>query len=444
MTETSTKACASCGRPRGNSRVGWTPILRRDELSGFTCPSCPTAVEPIRRVQTRPGRVVFRARLDAVRFEQGRKRRQVCRTFATLDEAREWVSDVRDSVAESDAFGAQVPSGVETVGALCDRWISGRVDVREVTRAGYRNWLAPVRRHPIEAMPITALSIADVQDLIAWLAREGSRPRAGSSVGGPLSPGSIRSVRIALSQAIDLAVAEGSISRNVVKMAKWPKTRAKRGRDLEHWHPSELMRFRDRADADQMGGAWRLSLCGLTRADVMGLRWADVDLDAGVATISQGRVALDDGTTAVGDPKSAQRVRAVPFESIHEGSVALLRWMKAKQAADRLSAGSAWRDTGLVVVDETGAGLAPQVYSDRFRRLCTAAGVPAINLHSIRHSLAFQLHQLGVAPADAAALLGHSVEVHLATYLPHSGAAGIQAAARALGRATQAEVAAEV
>ena len=77
------------------------------------------------------------------------------------------------------------------------------------------------------------------------------------------------------------------------------------------------------------------------------------------------------------------------------------------------------------------------MYSDRFRRLCASAGVPTINLHSVRHSLAFWLHQIGVAPADAAALLGHSTEVHLSTYLPHSGAAGIQAAARALGIAAQ-------
>jgi hypothetical protein len=38
---------------------------------------------------------------------------------------------------------------------------------------------------------------------------------------------------------------------------------------------------------------------------------------------------------------------------------------------------------------------------------------------------------------------GHSVEVHLSTYLPHSGAAGIQAAARALGAASQQQAVSE-
>lgn len=57
-------------------------------------------------------------------------------------------------------------------------------------------------------------------------------------------------------------------------------------------------------------------------------------------------------------------------------------------------------------------------------------------MQSVRHSLAFWLHQIGVAPADAAALLGHTVEVHLSTYLPDSGSSGIAAAAAALARAS--------
>ncbi|MFC7404294.1 tyrosine-type recombinase/integrase [Georgenia alba] len=132
----------------------------------------------------------------------------------------------------------------------------------------------------------------------------------------------------------------------------------------------------------------------------------------------------------------------MPFEAIHPGTAALLRSLKAAQAAERLAAGPAYREClesdRLVVVDALGEPMRPEVYSDRFRRLCVAAGVPSITLHSVRHSLAFWLHQVGVAPADAAALLGHTVEVHLSTYLPHSRAAEFTAAAQALGRAAAA------
>jgi integrase len=91
-----------------------------------------------------------------------------------------------------------------------------------------------------------------------------------------------------------------------------------------------------------------------------------------------------------------------------------------------------------VVVDALGRPVRPEWYSDRFRALCAGAKVPTITLHAVRHSLAFLLHKQGVSPADAAALLGHTVEVHLSTYLPHSGGAGIDAAATALSRAAAA------
>ncbi|MDO7881775.1 tyrosine-type recombinase/integrase [Salinibacterium soli] len=420
------------------------PITRDEAVVGYTCPECPTAVEPIRRVETKPGRVVYRARVDSARPTPGRPRQQGSASFPTLDGARSWVAEVRSAVAASGLYGAAARAASETVGHLCERWIETRVDVRRVTREGYRNWLAPVFRHDLALTPVTELGVAEVQSFVAWLAREGMRPRKGREIGTPLSASSMRSVKIALQQALDLAVAEGTIQRNVVKLARWPKARTVRGQDLRHWQPVELVQFRDHADADRLAGAWRLTLSGMTRADIMGLRWGDVDLDGGIASVSVGRVALDDGSTEENDPKSAQRVRSVPFEAIHPGTVALLKRMKAQQAADRLAAGAAWRDCGLVVVDELGDPLAPQVYSDRFRRLCALAGVPVIKLHNVRHSIAFWLHQLEVAPADAAALLGHSVEVHLTTYLPHSGSAGIRAAARALGEGMQKAVASGV
>ncbi|GAA1453978.1 hypothetical protein GCM10009618_17520 [Nesterenkonia lacusekhoensis] len=86
-----------------------------------------------------------------------------------------------------------------------------------------------------------------------------------------------------------------------------------------------------------------------------------------------------------------------------------------------------------MVVDELGRGLRPATYSAWFWKLCDSGGHRRIRLHSVRHSLAFWLHSLGAPPADAAALLGHTAEVHLSTYLPESGATGIQRAAQALG-----------
>ena len=274
-----TSVCAACRKPRGNTRRGWVPILHGAVVMGFTCPDCPEAAEPIRRVASTTG-----VRFCAVVDTTGRgvlPRRQVTRTLPTLEAARAFVAEVRAEVARGGAFSA------ESVAALCERWLSSRRDVRPVTVEGYRNALAPVLRR-IGSRDVRELSIRDVEGLIDWLAREGGRPRKAQTTGGPLGPRSVRAALVALGQAFDLAAREG-VSPNVVRLARRPRQRKQVGRDLAHWQPDELLTFRETADRDPLAAAWRLTACGLTRADVMGLRWSDVDLAAGTVTVRAGR-----------------------------------------------------------------------------------------------------------------------------------------------------------
>lgn len=140
------------------------------------------------------------------------------------------------------------------------------------------------------------------------------------------------------------------------------------GKDLEHWQPSELVKFRTTAE--------------------------------GVMRVSPGRVTLDHGDS-VDDPKSAQRIRAVPVEVIHAGTVAVLQSLKVAQTADQLAAGGRYADSGYVVVDALGQ-----------------SGAAARGL---------------LRPFPPTVCRGC-----LSTYRPHSAAVGIAAAAQALGRAASA------
>lgn len=378
--------------------------------------------EPIRLVKVASG-YRYRVTLDVA--PPGTPRRQITRTFPNITTARTFVVETRAGIST----GTYVAPDKETVSELCERWLRSRHDVRAVTLEGYRSYLSPVLRH-LGGRRVQTLTSRDADELVQWLSAEGGNR------GQALAPRSVKASMTALGSALDVAVGEGTVSRNVAKLARKPRVRAKSGTDLEHWKPANLRKFVEHADADRYAALWRLTACGLTRADVMGLRWSDVDLDSGVVTIAQGRVQLDKGST-VDDPKSTNRRRALPVETMWPGTVAALRSFKAAQAADRLRAGGAYTDTGLVAVDDIGRPLAPQHYSDMFKALSTDAGLPTITLHSVRHSLAFWLHSVGVSPADAAALLGHTVQVHLSTYLPHSGSSGIAAAAAAVGKSAK-------
>ncbi len=60
--------------------------------------------------------------------------------------------------------------------------------------------------------------------------------------------------------------------------------------------------------------------------------------------------------------------------------------------------------------------------------------MPVIRLHATRHTMAVALNRAGVAPVDAAALLGHTTAVYLATYA-RSQSDGMRSAAERLGAA---------
>ena len=120
--------------------------------------------------------------------------------------------------------------------------------------------------------------------------------------------------------------------------------------------------------------------------------------------------------------------------SIGTRSAALAAWRK-RQASERLAAGPAWQDHGLVFVDELGVPPHPETITRWWREAVARAGLPAIRLHDARHTAATMLLRAGVPVKVVAQRLGHAdVAVTMRVY-QHVTAQDDQAAADALGRA---------
>jgi integrase len=294
---------------------------------------------------------------------------------------------------------------------------------------------------------VAELAVRDVTGLIDWMSREGGRR------GQPLSRTTIADAVKVLAMALNLAVEDGLVSRNVaqsksIELPRESRTQSEAKRNgLDYWPTTgagddatipHMATFRDVSDLDPLAAAWRLTLCGFTRSEVLGFKWTkdengepDIDLDAGEVSVHRGRTPLDGGGDSVDDPKSDARWRTLRVEELQPGTVRLLRALSAKQAADRLRAGEAWEDSGYVVVDELGRPVKPRTYSDRFSRLCVAAGVPRIKLHNVRHSLAQLMIERRVPLDVAAATLGHTLQVFMSRYVRQSPKDRIKEHARA-------------
>src|SRR5690606_25149602 len=103
---------------------------------------------------------------------------------------------------------------------------------------------------------------------------------------------------------------------------------------------------------------------------------------------------------------------------VGDSAMQTLRAQRKQQAEERLRAGPAWRDgSGLVFLTELGEAEHPDHFSRRFKNLATAADVPLIRLHDLRHTNATLSLKAGVHPKVVSERLGHaSIAITLDLY----------------------------
>lgn len=175
-------------------------------------------------------------------------------------------------------------------------------------------------------------------------------------------------------------------------------------REMDAWSEDESAEFLDAVRDDRAFPLWRLALAtGMRRGELCGLRWNDVDLDAGSVTIAITRVKAR--TVVVGEPKTETSCRTIAIDP--ETARALRSW-KRRQAAERIASGGAWQDSGYVFVDELGRPPHPETVSRWWREAIERAGVRPIRLHDAQHTAASVLLRARVPLKVASERLGHA------------------------------------
>ena len=279
---------------------------------------------------------------------------------------------------------------------------------RASTKANYRDALKPVRER-LGERPLQSITKADVEQLVT-----GCSPQAASDPASPV-PGSVpRSVRLTLGRlkaAFEMATDEGKLVRNVAKLVKPPEYTPS---EREIWSEAEVRTLLRAAADDRLHAAWRLSLYGLRRGEVLGLRWPDIDLKAKTLTINQGRVLVN-CHVRVEPSKTHNGKRTLPLDDALVKALTALRKQIANESEPAGTAYQAaladldWYTPGdeYVITDELGLPVHPEWYSDEFGRLLKRAGLPKIRLHDSRHTTLSLMEKAGVPISIISKWAGH-------------------------------------
>ncbi len=243
-----------------------------------------------------------------------------------------------------------------------------------------------------------------------------------------LSARTIRNIHVVLHEALEQAMRNNLIIRNVSEATTLPKQEKKEMRVLTTEEQDKFLKI---LSENKSGIIFKLDLAsGMRRGELLGLRWKDVDLKEGVLRVNQSlsrtKVNFDKESTEnktaimIQKPKTKKGERSIPlFSSI----ISDLKEHKMAEKAKFQTLG--WDDIkikqyfkdGFVFTNELGGHIEPRNLTRKFYALVKAAGIPKANLHALRHSLATRLLEMNVSPKVVQEILGHStITLTLDTY----------------------------
>ena len=328
----------------------------------------------------------------------GRRRQRWHSGYRTKKEASAALAELVSSVNR----GAYVPKSRQTLSGYVEEWLAAIAPtVRPSTHYSYaRNLRLHVLPY-LGSTPLAAVDAGALNGLYARLLADGRRDHEG----GGLSARSVRYVHTIAHRAFKDAVRWGRLVRNLAEAADPPRATSSGSPEMVTWTAAQLRTFLDGVRDDRLGAAYvLLATTGMRRGEALGLRWTDLDLDSGRAAVRQTVIAVNHVPT-LGTPKTAKGRRTI---SLDPATVATLRELRKRQAAERLLMGTGWTDHGLVFCRVDGGLLHPERFSRSFGDRVRQLGLPRVRLHDLRHGWATMALGAGVHPKVVQERLGHA------------------------------------
>jgi integrase len=288
-----------------------------------------------------------------------------------------------------------------TLGNYLDRWIND--SVRDTVRQ--RTWERYEQIVRVHIKP--ALGRVKLKNITPTHARALYREKLDTG----LAPRTVNYIHTTLSKALKDAVADGLITRNPASSVKAPRPKKK---EISPLSSEQGKAFLEAVRGNRFEAAFVVALhCGLREGEILGLKWSDVDMDAG--TLQVRRTLSEALAGHLFEPPKNGKGRSVKLTA---RAVEALRDHLTRQIEEIESLGDRYRDQGLVFPSQVGTPMnAKNLTARSFKPLLKKAGLPDIRFHDLRHTFATLMLQNGEHPKVLQEMLGHAtIAITMDTY----------------------------
>jgi len=310
---------------------------------------------------------------------------------------RREVSEQLTSIMADIQHGLPVHADKQTVQEYLNGWLehSKRGKVRPTT---YTRISGIVRNNINPYIGQTRLQALTPQQ-VEYLLNEASA--AG------LSSRTVQYIHAVLRNALNQALHWGQVQRNVASLVRPPQAVHQ---PIQPWTAEQARQFITAVQHERLRSLFVLSLTtGLRQGEVLGVRWEDIDLDAGTLTVN-GQLQKFDGKLQWVPTKTVKSKRTIVIPAV------ALTALQAHHDRQRSEA-ACNKPTGYVFTTRDGKPLMARNVYRRFLELSEQAGLPRIRFHDLRHTAATLMLAQGVDPRTIMEILGHSqISLTLNTY----------------------------
>ena len=343
---------------------------------------------------TRNGKIYkyWEARVSLGRDAGTGKQKQISISGKTQKEVREKLTATLKAIDDK----TYTPVNKITVSEWLDEWMETYC-INKVKPLTYSAYTASIKNHikpQIGAIELQGLRGLHVQKLYNSLTERG------------LSAKTVKNTAAILHKALSVAQKQGIIQFNACVAADLPKSTPT---EIKPLTDEEIPLFLKAIENSRYKNAFALCLfAGLREGECLGLSWKQVDFRSGKITINQ-QLQLERKANAkyyIAKSTKSGKARVITPPDI---AFKYLRSEKAKQAENRLKAGTAWdNEYDLVFTDEIGRNVAIVSFYKEFKRIASSIGRPDARPHDLRHTAATVAISSGADIKSVQSLLGHA------------------------------------
>lgn len=194
------------------------------------------------------------------------------------------------------------------------------------------------------------------------------------------------------------------IPYNAAAKATPPKVEKK---DPNYFQPEDIEKILDALESEPL--KWRtittlLIVTGCRRGEIAGLKWEKVDFEENRIKIDCALVS----SKSKGVYEGSTKTRDVRYLSIPAETMALLRQHKIEQLRLQLANGDRWISTGYCFTQDNGDRMNPDSITGWLKDFSERHGLPHINPHAFRHTVASVLLANNTDIVTVSKQLGHA------------------------------------